>query len=181
MVKFASRRVGLKIQESPRSIGYGRTFVGRTGQVISQENYDDPYYKIGDPTPGEGYRFIYIGLPYAIDIYTGLMWVRDSGNTVSSWGDGITACESSTVGGFTDWRMPTITELLSLLDFGGANPPYTYPNPFLGSYNASFWSSTTQKGTDTSAWGINYYAGSMNPGAKSSSTYRVRPVRGPVF
>jgi hypothetical protein len=55
------------------------------------------------------------------DLSTGLMWTRDPGQkkTVADAASGAAACR---VGGHADWRLPTIKELYSLIDFRGTDP-----------------------------------------------------------
>ncbi|MCB2200460.1 DUF1566 domain-containing protein [bacterium] len=52
------------------------------------------------------------------DLVTGLMWVQDRGEKIS-WDDAIAGASSCDVGGYDDWRMPTIKELYSLILFTG--------------------------------------------------------------
>lgn len=52
------------------------------------------------------------------DLNTGLMWVQARGDKVS-WADAVAGAATSTVGGYTDWRMPTIKELYSLINYNG--------------------------------------------------------------
>ncbi|XPV77515.1 MAG: DUF1566 domain-containing protein [Desulfovibrio sp.] len=52
------------------------------------------------------------------DLNTGLMWVKARGQK-KSWDDAIRGAKSSRVGGYTDWRAPTIKELYSLINFMG--------------------------------------------------------------
>ena len=55
------------------------------------------------------------------DLNTQLMWAGDPGSkkTYSQAADGASKCR---VGGFADWRLPTIKELYSLILFSGINP-----------------------------------------------------------
>jgi PKD repeat protein len=54
------------------------------------------------------------------DLRTGLTWVRDRGTKIT-WEAAVSNAASCTVGGHTDWRMPTIKDLYSLILFSGAN------------------------------------------------------------
>jgi hypothetical protein len=65
------------------------------------------------------------------DLNTGLMWQQSpdtEGNGSINAADKLTydealaAASSSTLGGYDDWRLPTITELYSLIDFNGIDP-----------------------------------------------------------
>jgi len=52
------------------------------------------------------------------DLNTGLMWWADSGSKMS-FADAIASTSSVNFAGYTDWRIPTIKELYSLMDFTG--------------------------------------------------------------
>ena len=51
------------------------------------------------------------------DLVTGLMW--EQGYSTVSWSDAQINADSVTTGGYDDWRVPTIKELYSLIDFSG--------------------------------------------------------------
>lgn len=56
------------------------------------------------------------------DNLTGLMWVKNlnavnSGSTLT-WNAALTAADSGTWCGYSDWRMPNINELRSLVNYG---------------------------------------------------------------
>jgi hypothetical protein len=55
------------------------------------------------------------------DLNTGLMWVRARGSQQVTWATAAANAAACAVGGHTDWRMPTIKELYSLVEFTGAN------------------------------------------------------------
>lgn len=52
------------------------------------------------------------------DNITGLVWVKARGSKIT-WDEAIAGAKKCTVGKFSDWRMPTIKELYSLIDFNG--------------------------------------------------------------
>ncbi|MCG8478521.1 MAG: DUF1566 domain-containing protein [Spirochaetales bacterium] len=52
------------------------------------------------------------------DEATGLMWQQDAGAKMS-WSEALAAVRDFTLGGYDDWRLPSINELYSLMDFRG--------------------------------------------------------------
>jgi hypothetical protein len=56
------------------------------------------------------------------DLNTGLMWQKDPGPKVS-WEQAVAGAAGCKLGGHADWRMPTIKELYSLIEFTGSNTP----------------------------------------------------------
>ncbi len=100
------------------------------------------------------------------DNLTGLMWQQSPSTTTYKWQDGtidpntypaLAAVESLNSGsgycGYTDWRLPNVNELASMLNLG-QKVPYTWLNTsgFLGVGNFSYWSSTTMVASGSSAW-----------------------------
>lgn len=92
-------------------------FIFRTGQTISYADYDDGFY-----LPGRAFSF---SRDDASDIVTdnvsGLMWEDDTAvNSRDTWQAGVDRCAASTLGGYDDWRMPEMFELMTLADYGNA-------------------------------------------------------------
>lgn len=56
------------------------------------------------------------------DLNTGLMWQKDPGAKVE-YQTAISNVKEFNLGGYNDWRVPTIKELYSLMDFRGIDPP----------------------------------------------------------
>jgi hypothetical protein len=52
------------------------------------------------------------------DRQTALTWQRTPVTTLQTWDEASATCETLTLGGRTDWRLPTRIELLTLIDFG---------------------------------------------------------------
>lgn len=107
------------------------------------------------------------------DKRTGLMWTREDNGEDMSWDDANGYCENSTLGGFSDWRLPTIDELEKLYDPDVA-ARYKIRAPFELTSCCS-WSST--KGRSDSAWGFFFDAGLRTHFALDGSfrTLCVRP------
>jgi hypothetical protein len=67
---------------------------------------------------GRDGHFIAYSKGIVIDTHTGLMWAaRDNGSDIT-WGGARSYCVNYKLGGYTDWRMPTLDELQTLYDTG---------------------------------------------------------------
>ena len=87
------------------------------GKTISGLKPNDPYYgQDGNYQSGQKMSYTDNGDGTVTDNVTGLMWAQDQSIESKAWVDGEDYCESLTLGGFTDWRMPSIKELWSIRD-----------------------------------------------------------------
>ena len=66
------------------------------------------------------------------DLNTGLMWIQDPGDKVTYY-DGIQSSVKFDFAGYDDWRVPTIKELYSLMDFSGVDDADEGTDPFIDS------------------------------------------------
>lgn len=112
------------------------------------------------------------------DVVTGLMWQKTLHEPVT-WHEAFAEASALTVGNYTDWRVPTIKELYSLIQFAG-RVPYLDKGHFDVTNEAVFWSST--QGQGITALGVDFSAGSLNayPLRENGDEVRhyVRYVRG---
>jgi hypothetical protein len=52
------------------------------------------------------------------DNVTGLMWQQASPLSGYAWADAVAYCSTLTLAGHSDWRLPTLIELYSIVDIG---------------------------------------------------------------
>jgi len=104
------------------------------------------------------------------------MWTRSAAATTMTWQQALAWCDDLALAGYDDWRLPTLKELASIVEIGGASPAAdtTYFPDMLLAY---YWSSTTNDYYPDDAWLINFSNGENAYGNKRK-TYHVRAVRG---
>lgn len=157
------------------------------GQDATYEGAQPSYANNGDGT--------------TTDNVTGLMWQRDMGVKLSYY-DAMAKADTLSLGGYTDWRVPTIKELYSLIKFTGQSSgenstikyidtdffdqPLGDPRPI----DAQTWSVTKYTSTtmqaDSTVFGVNFLDGRIKgyplyqPGTNSTqlNTMYFRMVRG---
>ena len=139
-----------------------------------------------DTNPGVVYRCVHgaltggaivdLGPVSFFDPRTGLEWQKAfvDGQT---WTEALDDCESSTAGGKTDWRLPNIKELATMIDEGHVSPaadPALFPGllPTLVLY-----SSTPDVTTPGVIWTVEYIDGQWNSGNTADLPYGHRCVR----
>ena len=124
---------------------------------------------------------------YAVkDAVTGLYWQKGYTSN-KTWQQALEYCENLVSGGFSDWRLPNINELSSIVDYTKTNPAVntSYLNMPSSGTEYKFWSSTTKKSIITSAFEIDFKTGARirtvntEDGAKTNKNY-VRCVRSDI-
>ena len=111
------------------------------------------------------------------DNVTGLMWQKSVLVTdpTYTWAEAATHCSTLSLGGHTDWRLPTEMELMSIVDSGQLNPSIngTY---FPSTPSAYFWSSSPAADSPSRAWLVYFnYGSTLNTDV--SYTFNARCVR----
>jgi hypothetical protein len=121
------------------------------------------------------------------DTFTGLMWQQNAPlYSKKTWEEALSYCENLPLAGYTDWRVPTQKELLSLADFSQRKNPAINITYFPDTFSSYYWSSTTYTGTSLfsnlkdSAWRVDFADGGGGTSYKTDSDY-VRAVRGVQF
>jgi hypothetical protein len=126
----------------------------------------------------------------ATDTSTKLMWktcseglqgklCKDGQAQMLNWSDTIASASKSNqekFAGHTDWRVPNLKELQSLVEARCFNPGIN-ENIFPNTAGTWFWSSTSVASSPGAAWGIGFGAGYGFAKDKNSQTGMVRLVR----
>ena len=115
-----------------------------------------------------------------VDTRTGLMW-QDDDQVVAAqytWTQALNQCSVSLnyqkFAGFSDWRVPNINELKSIISYDSAPAIFSVFNNRV----LYFWSSTPQAVNSTaSAWGVDFSKGMVLSYSQASARF-VRCVRG---
>jgi len=148
----------------------------KTGQVISYTDFDDAYYK-------KGYDLNYTrddenGI--VTDHTTGLMWQDNEkdGGVSLPWEEAKEYCENLSLGGYEDWRLPTIGELVNLENFAYEEGwRYSLPRVFHNVDSWKFWSENLSLYSDKQAWVVCYGQGFARVYSVSEK-FHARCVRG---
>lgn len=114
-----------------------------------------------------------------IDRITGLRWQRTQdweAHYHEHWQEAQDYCDTLQYAGHTDWRLPSVRELASLLDFGCSDPAVD-PGMWPETPSYFFWSSTTTDG-GTTFWHVEFGQGSTGREDPDWWGY-ARCVRGP--
>jgi hypothetical protein len=133
------------------------------------------------------------------DNSTGLMWAKKSDDgsihdkdTTYTWQQAfsvhLAALNGGGFAGYTDWRLPNVRELQSILNYGQMSPsvsPHTFNACFTNctvlncscTATSSYWSSTADVVMPSQAWIVNFNTVFMDRVDKANSLY-VRAVRG---
>lgn len=150
-----------------------------TGQTTVYQAGDDGTYQKGHTTdrPIPGTRFTDNGDGTVTDNGTQLMWQQAGDGYVGDWSGAIAYAEALNLGGKTDWRLPNIKELHSIINCSKFNPVIDEP-PFENTQLVRYWSSTTFEFNTEFAFALNFNYGSIDTRAKTTLTYYARCVRG---
>jgi hypothetical protein len=153
----------------------------RTGQNTSYTTGDDGNYKFTATR-----SFTDNGNGSITDNSTGLIWQKctvGAGDptctgtaTTSNYITANSACTALTLGGKT-WRIPTIQELLTLVDLGRSSPAIV--NTFTSIQSATYWTSTPYIRDTNQNWTIDFSTGSASTTAKNSTSLYTRCVTTP--
>jgi hypothetical protein len=145
----------------------------KTGQTVSYQSGDDGDFEAGRETSflvlsennpfGNTNRFTDLvgGQTYAANIVidwstfeksTGkvLMWERTRQGIVN-WTTAVTNSRALTYNGWTNWRLPNVTEGLSLFNYGVLSNPLNYSPFTTNALDGYYWTGTTNPSNTVTA------------------------------
>jgi formylglycine-generating enzyme required for sulfatase activity len=144
-----------------------------TGQTQSYTDTrgEDSDYTINPPSYTDN------GNGTVTDNVTGLMWQQDDSGTTRDWSSAVTYCEILSLGGHSDWYLPSRRELMGIVDYGNYDPAIDGAY-FLNTNSLYYWSSTTTASSASGAWSVDFYGGGVYAYDKSYYSHYVRCARG---
>ena len=123
------------------------------------------------------------------DLNTNLIWQKCSAPAVEatcgatspvpySWDNALAYCNALTLASYTDWRLPNIKELHSIVDATKTTDPTINTGYFTDTQAAYYWSGTTFVDTMGMAWYVNFSIGiAMTSPIDKLDSHYVRCVR----
>jgi hypothetical protein len=123
------------------------------------------------------------------DTVTGLLWQKATAPGMRSgkydWKEAVAYCDNLTLGGYTDWRLPTIKELSMLVDSGvtisGQNNPIIDVTYFPETAADKYWTSSLFAGDSGQAWNVEFSYGVVDYDSIETNSFFVRAVRGEQY
>lgn len=114
-----------------------------------------------------------------LDGRTGLTWQRMLPSDLQDWYGALGYCENLDLAGFSDWRLPSLKELRSIVSDTHASPAVD-TSLFGFTQAAPYWTSTPHPANPTGAMIVNFDGGGnggLGPITSGSVVARVRCVR----
>ncbi|WP_440682667.1 DUF1566 domain-containing protein [Cysteiniphilum halobium] len=114
------------------------------------------------------------------DKLTGLMWAKDgSASRPIAWSDAVSYAKKLSLCGYNDWRLPTVNELRSLVNYADTTSPahWLNANGFSGIQSDFYLSATIFSPKVNYVWVLSMAGGWIGP--IDSVLGYVLPVRGP--
>ena len=124
-----------------------------------------------------------------VDNDSGITWTLNATHGNKDWTNAVDYCDNLTNSTYTDWRLPSLTELSRYVAGGGSttglvdswpstnNPAIPPGHPFTNVLSLEYWTSTTN-GTDYAVT-VDMTDGHLDIGRGRTETYYVWPCRGP--
>lgn len=159
--------------------------VFKTGQTRSHKTGDDGYYA---STLGVERSFTRDNTKKIVtDNITKLQWQdNEATSTIKvDWNTATKTCKNLNLGGYTDWRLPTIEELESIINYEkSSNAEHAkydefiyFPILFEYDYYLSSTKDASSSFFSSKVWGIGFHLGHVSSLSTSASVFFARCVR----
>lgn len=112
------------------------------------------------------------------DTTTNLVWIRnpsDAGvDSAYQWKEAVEVCLTLKYAGYSDWRLPTLEELKTIINIDRSEPAIN--TEFFFCKSGKYWTATTFESDSHSAWYISFKDGFVGIDDKLNAAF-IRPVR----
>lgn len=135
-------------------------------------------------TPSPTPLYIDNGDDTVTDTATGLIWQQSDDGQTRTWQEALAYAESLEQAGYSDWRLPNIKELESIVDITRIYSPIYPAFQCHRSGSDCYWTSTTYVGNPELAWcvffgtGYTWKCNKNRIGSEGNYSFYVRCVRG---
>lgn len=154
----------------------GQTLCYNDTNVITCPSKGQNYYGQDGNYQGSQPSYTDNGDGTITDNLTGLMWQSIYNDNDYTWDEASSYCSSIRDAGYTDWRVPSRKELLTIVDAAHYFP--AVDSVFVGTLKSGYcWTNTTYVGDSSGAWYVEFGVGQSNYRAKETPSY-VKCVRG---
>jgi len=138
---------------------------GWVGDGVTCEDYEWARW----PLPPDSPTRYSVSDDVVTDEVTGLVWQRTPAAERYTWQAAKMYCETATHGGYHNWRLPTVVELLSIVDSGKSWPALN-ETAFPHQGSRPFWTSTlyAEEQSETWAWWLDFTDGTSHMGSATS-------------
>jgi hypothetical protein len=153
------------------------------GQPRPCDGFLQPFLSLQDSMqrtgcPNDASRFTDNGDRTVTDNCTGLQWLQESGETPDvdqdghpdpvTWCQAMEFCQGLTFAGHSDWRLPNVRELQSLVDYGRSKPAFAPVFRLSGNPTADvefylYWTSTSVIDKPQQVFVVDFGVGNVIP------------------
>ena len=147
-------------------------------QVVNEKGFHCPGENLKGSFQNSFEQATFMDAPVVIDHATGLMWQQSVSEERLDWREAeayVQQANETELAGFTDWRIPTVEELLSLMAQKAKNEYFI--DPSFQNDLLSTWSIDTIPEAFAGAWFVDFTEGKAADGNRAAGLGHVRLVR----
>ncbi|MFX0211663.1 MAG: DUF1566 domain-containing protein [Candidatus Hodarchaeota archaeon] len=147
-------------------------------QIIKDKGFHCPGDKFKGTFENSYEQAVLRGVNVITDHTTNLMWQEAEDKTRFSWEEAeayVAKMNQENLAGFSDWRIPTVEELLSLMESSKKNDNYI--DPLFQKELLSTWTIDIVKDAFAGAWFVDFNEGKAADGNRAAGLGHVRLVR----